>query len=470
MDKRIFQESLNVVNVGVSHFAESLEAQGVATTQVGWRPPADGKLSALLHKLEGSDLEQKINKANEQVLQIMLEGDPFWIGMKSAGEVIPGMKPNMILHAGPPISWERMSSVQKNGILGGILHEKLASNYEEALTLIEQGKVTFGPANDLVAVGAGVGITTYSMPVNICENKKTGKRAYCIPFEGRDGLGAWGVYNESVEENLKMLEEVFAPSVDAVLVKNGGIAIKQIIAQGLQMSDETHTRQTAQGLVLVSQIVPMLLDSDLDKSTASLCIKTFLSSERWFHPLGMAGSFSVVQSAKNIPFSTIVSAICSNGVDTGLKVGSLGEQWFIAPAPPMVGQYLSTKWGPEDCLPYLGDSTVTEVAGLGAFSAAAAPVVLRLRDGGWREAIQQSEEMKTITIGINHNYPIPLLDFTGPPIGIDIRKVVETGITPICHGGIISKDGGQAGAGAARFPMDVYTQALRAFFEKHDIS
>jgi hypothetical protein len=459
-----------VANVGVSHFAESLEAQGVRTAQVAWRPPADAKLSFLLRKTAGSDFSRKVDEANGRVLEALLSGDPRWVGVKPAGETIPGFTKNMILHAGPPIQWDRMCDVQKNGILGGLMHEKLAGSYDEALRLVLDGKVDIRSANDMGAIGAGVGITTFSMPVNVCEDRTTGKEAWCIPFEGRSGLGAWGVYNAEVETNLKMLEETFMPAVDGVLRANGGVSVKNIITQGLQMGDENHTRQTAEGLLLVAEIVPMLLDSDLEKDVSNLCVKTFLSSERWFHPLGMAGSFAVIKSAKGTEFSTVVTAIDSNGVDTGIKVCDMGERWFITDAPPMTGQFLSSKWGPDDVLPYLGGSTVTEVAGLGAFSAAAAPVVLRLRGGGWREAKAQSEEMMAITVGTNHNYPIPLLDFNGPPIGIDIRKVVETGITPICHGGIISKEGGQAGAGAARFPMKIYTEALRAFFDKHGIS
>jgi hypothetical protein len=460
---------LKVANIGISNFAESLEEQGVETAQVAWRPPIDAKLSFLLRKLAGTEFAKKIDEANKKVLDILLAGDPYWIGMRPAGEVIPGFTKNMILHAGPPISWERRCDLQKNGIISGILHEKLANSYDDALQLVLRGKIDIRAANDMGAIGAGVGITTYSMPVNICEDRTTGKLAYCIPFEGRSGLGAWGVYNPEVEENLKMLEEIFMPSVDGVLQTCGGISIKSIITQGIQMGDENHTRQTAEGLILVAEMVPLLLDSKLDKETTNRCVKTFLSSERWFHPLGMAGSFAVVKSAKEVECSTIVTAIDSNGVDTGIKVCGMGEEWFITASPIMTGQFLSSKWNMDDVLPYLGGSTITEVVGLGGFAAAASPVVLRLRGGGWREAKSQSEEMMAICVGTNHNYPIPLLDFNGPPIGIDIRKVVETGITPVCHGGMISKDGGQAGAGAARFPIEHYVKALRAFFAKHGI-
>jgi hypothetical protein len=417
-----------------------------------------------------ADIKAKIQEANEQALQLLLSGEPHWVGMRPAVETIPGMKSNYIFHSGPPIEWERMCDTQKNGILGGVIHEKLAKTREEALALVEKGEVEIFAANDFGTVGPGAGIVTPSMPVNICRDLQTGKEGYCIPFEGRDGLGAWGVYNEKVEENLQVIEKKFAPAIDHVLQQCGGINIKSIIARGLQMGDETHTRQTAQGLMLVSEIVPHLIKSDLDRDTMSLCVNMLVETERWFHPLGMASAFSLVNSVKNIEYCTMVTAIASNGVDTGIKIACSGEKWFIAPAPKLTGKYFSAKWGPEDALPYLGDSTITEVIGLGGFAGAAAPSVLRLRGGSVKDAIEQSEEMKEICVGTNHNFPIPLLDFTGPAIGIDIRKVIDTGITPILHGGIISKRGGQLGAGVARLPMELFVDAIYSFFDQYEIS
>ena len=468
--KALFKGKLKVINVGVKHFGDSLKAQGAAVTQVTWRPPADKKLSGLLRRVAGmEDIRGRIEAANDKVLQSLLASEPYWVGMKPAEETIPGMKDHYILHSGPPIEWDRMCDTQKNGILGGVLHEKLAKTKDDALALVQKGEIEFHSANDFGAIGPGVGIVTPSMPVNICRDLKTGEEGYCIPFEGRDGLGAWGVYNEGVEENLQIIEKVFAPAVDGVLAKSGGINIKSIIARGLQMNDETHSRQTAQGLMLISEIVPLIIKSDLDRETMIQCVDMLVNTERWFHPLGMSSALSILKSVKNIEYSTIVTTMVANGVNTGIKISALGDQWFVAPAPALTGKYFSAKWGPEDALPYLGDSSVTEVVGLGGFAAAAAPSVLRLRGGSVRDAIRQSEEMKEICVGINHNYPIPLLEFTGPPIGIDIRKVVETGITPIIHGGIISKKGGQLGAGMARVPMEVFIAALYAYFKRYGI-
>jgi hypothetical protein len=242
------------------------------------------------------------------------------------------------------------------------------------------------------------------------------------------------------------------------------------MAKGLQMGDENHTRQIACSLCLIGEIIPMLFRSNLDIKVLTRVSEMFLGTERWFHPLGMAGSMASIRGIKGLEYSTIVTSIAQNGVQTGLKVSGTGEQWFLADAPGMEGEFFSSKWGSADAVPYMGDSTVTEVMGMGAFAAAAAPNVLRLRGGGFREAIAQSEEMKKICAGVNHNYPIPLLDFTGPGIGIDIRKVLDTGITPICHGGIISREGGQIGAGAARFPMKVFVEAFYGFLKHYGIS
>lgn len=413
------------------------------------------------------DIKAVIEEANKKALDIMLSAEPYWTGVRPAIEAVPGMKQNTILHAGPPIEWERMCGVQRRGIIGGILHEGLAGTEEEAIRLVENGNIEVLSAMDLGVAGAGVGIVTPSMVVNICRDKQTGKEGYCVPFEGRVGLGVWGVYNEEVEKNLKWIERVFAPVLDGVLRDCGGINIKRIIAQGLQMNDETHTRQTAEGLLLVSEVVPLLIKADLDKELLVQCVDILVSTERWFHPLGIASSMAILNAIKGIEYATVVTAMGGNGVEFGIKVSSLGDQWFTAPAPTLHGKYLSTRWGPEDAIPWLGDSCVTEAVGLGGFAAAAAPAVIRLRGGSFKDAIQQSEEMKAVCVGINRNYPIPLLDFSGPPIGIDIRKVVQTGISPISHGGIISKEGGQIGAGAARLPFECFKKALYAFAEKY---
>ncbi len=463
---KLFSSKLNAINVGVKPFGDGVKEQNVPTAYVAWRPPVDAKLARLISSCPPS-LEQKIEEANAEAVRRINAAEGHWVGLEKAIKAIPGFKENMIMHSGPPIAFDDMVLVQQLGVKRGAIHAGLAKTEEEAEGMIRAGEIELASCNDYYTVGAAAGIVTHNMVVNVCEDVKTGLKAYCIPFEGRNGLGAWGMYNEEIEANLQVIENEFAPAVDHVLKNFGDINVRNILAQGMQMGDESHTRQFACWGLLLEVMIPKLLHSDLDMATITKCVDMFLSTERWVHPLGMSTSLASMRSIKGLPYCTVVTSIAQNGVETGIKVADMGEQWFKAPAPSFVGQYFSTQWGPEHAVPYMGDSTATESYGMGAFAAAAAPAVLRLRNGGWREAIAQTEEMRQICAGRNNNFQIPNLDFTGPGAGIDIRKVVETGITPICHGGIVNKHGGQIGAGAARYPIEHYVAANYAFFEKH---
>jgi len=465
----LFAAPVKGLNLGVKGFCDGLAQQDVEAIHVQWHPPVDVQLSHMLLDVQDTDLQKKIDAANQQAFNIMMDAELYFTGIRRVKDVVPGIKENTVLHAGPPIEWERMLPIQKNGIVGAVLHEKLAKTREEALGMILAGEIEIGSANDHFCVGAGAGIISPGMVVNVSVNRKNGMEGYCIPFEGREGLAVWGVYNEEVERNLQIIENEFAPAITEALEKSGGIDVKSIIARGLQMGDDMHTRQTGANLILVSEIVPMLLNAGINSETVKNCIYQFTSTERWFHPLALSSDMAMVRGVKGLPYCTVVTTIAQNGVETGIKVGDMGETWYTAPSPTFVGQYFSSKWGPEDAAPFMGDSTVAEVCGQGGLAGAAAPGVMRLRDCGFREGIEQSEEMRKICVGINHNFPIPALDFTGPGLGIDICKVVETGITPICHGGIISKEGGQIGAGAARFPMGHYVEALKDFGKKYQL-
>lgn len=456
---------IKAINLGVKCFAEGMQQQNIDTIHVQWKPPVNAAVVESLRDAEFDGRMDKINAANQAAFNKLIDAEPYFVGIKKVLDVVPDFKENMILHSGPPISWDRMIKTQKRGIIGGILHEKLAKDEKEALGMIEAGEIIIESANDHFVIGAGAGIVTAHMVANISIDRKTGFEGYCIPFEGREGLSVWGVYNEAVENNLQIIENVFAPAVTEALQHSGGIDVRSIMGRGLQMGDDMHTRQTGASLILVNEIVPMLLDSGIDIKTIKYCIEQFTSTERWFHPLALSSCMAMIRAIKGMENCSIVTNIAQNGVETGIKIAGLGEKWFTAPSPLFTGQYFSTKWGPDDAAPFMGDSTISEVCGMGGFAGAAAPGVMRLRGGGFREGIAQSEEMKEIAVGVNHKAPLPALDFSGPGLGIDICKVVNKGITPICHGGIISKEGGQIGAGAARFPIAHYIEATKELLD-----
>ena len=286
------------------------------------------------------EIGTKIQEANNKVLDIMLKAEPVWVDIKPAVEVVPGMEENMILHAGPPLAWEQMCGVQGNGIIGGILHQGLAKDKEEAVGLIKQGKIKLAPANDYLVVGAGVGIICARMQMIIVKDKISGKQGYCFPVEGpyRGGLGGWGVYNEKIEQNLLMLENELCPILSKALKECGGINVKNIIAKGTQMGDESHSRQVAEGLLLVNELMPSVVRLDLDREKIIQCVDFLVKTERFFHHISMAAAMAILQAASGIDYSTVVTALGGNGVEYGIKISALPGEWFTAPSPMIEGK------------------------------------------------------------------------------------------------------------------------------------
>jgi hypothetical protein len=73
--------------------------------------------------------------------------------------------------------------------------------------------------------------------------------------------------------------------------------------------------------------------------------------------------------------------------------------------------------------------------------------------------------MGEIALARHPKWTIPALEFSGAPTGIDVRRVVETGIAPAINTGIAHRKAGvgQVGAGVARAPLSCFEQALAAF-------
>jgi hypothetical protein len=307
------------------------------------------------------------------------------------------------------------------------------------------------------------------MIVNVVEDRATGRRGYCAPFEGpnQGGLCGWGTYSKEIREFLKQLRDSIAPVFSKMLHTQGGIPVRPIIARGVEMGDETHSRQDAESLILINQLL-FMLDKERPIPPASWrdCLDFLEKTQRFFHPIGMATAMATLQSMKHIADATVVTALCGNGVEYGIKISALGDQWFTAPSPRLTGMYLASDARPEDTLPWIGDSSALEAIGLGGFAAAASPSVARMLGRPFVDAIAQSRELAEICLTENRNFPVPALDYRGPPAGIDLLKVLETGIEPAVHGGMISRTGLRVGAGVARVPIACFGAAFEAFMNQ----
>ena len=415
------------------------------------------------------DMKQKIAEANKAAAACLTDNDPWWVDVLPAGEVVEGLEDHMILHSGPPVDLDDMVMLHRRGMVSAMLFEGWAKDEKEAMELLHSGEIKIDSALNHNTVGAGTGIITKSLAMIVVEDRRNHTRAATFPAEGpfEGGFCGWGLYSKDIEENLRHMREELFPPMREMLAKNGGIALKPILAESMQMGDENHTRQTAADLLFDKIVLPQLFALDLPKEVIMQTIKYIVDTPRFFHCYGQGASRSAAIAADGIPYSTMVTAFGGNGREFGIKVAGLPGRWFTAPAPYMTGKYTSTKFTQADQLPWIGDSCVVEAAGMGGVAAAASPIVLNLRGMSLAEAIAQTREMEQITITHNPNFSIPNLDFDTLPVGFDIRLVLKTGICPTIHGGMFNKEGGLIGAGMARVPMECFEKAMKAFAEEY---
>lgn len=414
-----------------------------------------------------SDVKSKIEAANQKVLEIFCAAKPELVDVQPAIDVIPGMKPNLIMHSAPEIKFDDMCGPHKRGIVGAAIWEGLAKTEEEAVAKLQSGEIELSPCHHHDSVGAGTGIMTASFPAMIVENKEHGTRAYTNLSEG-GGLNIlkWGAYDENVSKMLTWHAKVLGPVLSKVLKASGPIDIKNIISRAVQMGDECHNRTVASTSLFLKELYPHFMDVDAPEQDVRDVIKYLVEAEHFMLHGIMAGAKATVLAAEGVEYSTVVTAMARNGVDFGIKVSGLGDQWFTAPASQIRGLFFRAEWGYDDAAPDLGDSCITETVGLGGFIQPSAPTVTQYVQADLAKAISNTQEMTEICVGTNNDVRIPAMDFAPAPICIDIRKVVQTGITPLIDTGIPHKNGGLIGAGEVNAPVGCFEKALKAFAEK----
>ncbi len=411
-------------------------------------------------------LQNRIQNANKEALSRILSAQPTLVGIGVAGEVIPGMTKKTILHAGPPIAWDKMSGPLRGAVIGGLIYEGLAANAEEAIALVQSGEIQFDPCHHHDAVGPMAGVVTASMPVWIIQNTTFGNYAYCTLNEGLGKVLRYGAYSEEVINRLKWMEKVLGPVLKEALALKGAIDLKTMIAQVVMMGDEGHNRNKAGTSLLIRELAPYIVQTGFGNEDKVEVLKFMHSNDHFFLNLTMPACKATLQPAAGIEYSTIVYTMARNGTEFGIRVSGLGDRWFTAPAEIIDGLFFPG-FSAEDANPDIGDSVITETTGIGGFAMAAAPAIVQFVGGTPQDAINYSKSMYEITETENNTYKIPVLNFRGTATGIDIMKVVETTILPIINTGIAHKEPGvgQVGAGLVRPPMKCFEDALEAFVE-----
>lgn len=414
-------------------------------------------------------MKYDINAANQEVIAKIKAARPFWIGVKTAKDVIPEFaKGKVLLHAGPPIVWNDMTGPMQGACIGASFYEGWAKTEEEARTLLASGEVTFIPCHHVNAVGPMGGITSANMPVLVLQNREHGNYAYCNLNEGIGKVMRFGAYGPDVQERLVWMRDYLAPILnEAVESVPEGIDLTALMAQAITMGDEFHQRNIAASALLTKTLAPHIMKQKRDVEALAK-VMTFLSAtDQFFLNLAMAYSKSVMDAAATIGKGSIVTVLTRNGKDFGVRVSGLGDKWFTAPVNTPQGLFF-TGFTQDDANKDIGDSAITEAFGIGGAAMIAAPGVTRfVGAGGFDAALDVSEEMSEIYLDNNDMLQIPTWDFKGACVGLDIRRVVETGITPLINTGIAHKDPGigQVGAGTVRAPLECFEKALVALAE-----
>jgi hypothetical protein len=465
----LFGSELAAVNLGLESFAENLRACGAPAVQVRWKPPAGGDAHAIavLDRI-GRSARLDVEAANRVAAGRILSSKPMLVGVGVARDVVPGMRPDLVLHAGPPVTWARMCGPMKGAVIGGLIYEGLAATRAEAEALAAAGGVTFEPCHHHDAVGPMAGVMTSRMPVWILENATHGNRAYCTLNEGLGKVLRYGAFSDEVLERLRWMESELAPMLRRALESHGPIDMRSLIAQVLQMGDEGHNRNRAGTSLVIRELAPFLVRLDEPREAIARVLSFMHANDHFFLNLTMPASKCAVDAARGIEGSTVITTMARNGTDFGIRVSGLGERWFTGPAGIVDGLYLPG-FGPADAAPDIGDSVITETAGIGGFAMAAAPAIVKFVGGKPADAIDFTLRMYEITVAEHDTYRIPALDFRGTPTGIDVRKVVETGILPVINTGIAHREPGigMVGAGLVKPPVNCFKDALAAFADKY---
>ncbi|MFD7155867.1 DUF1116 domain-containing protein [Kribbella sp. NPDC059898] len=469
--EELFAADLEVVNVGLQMFADDITAQGAAVTTLDWTPPGGGKADvvAALNALEDQELAAKIEAANAEAVERITSSQPMLAGFGKALDVVPGMTPTTILHAGPPIEFERMSGPMKGAVTGALVFEGLAADLEEAAKVAASGQITFAPCHEYGCVGSMAGVTSASMYMHVVENATYGNKAFTNLSEQLSKVLRMGANDESVIDRLVWMRDVLGPILKEALEIGDPIDLRLMLSQALHMGDECHNRNVAGTTLLIQALAPMILQTSFTTQQKKEVFDFVASSDYFSGPTWMAMAKAALDAAHGIEYSTIVTTMARNGVEFGIRVSGIGgNTWFTGPAQPVIGPMFAG-YKPEDSGLDIGDSAITETYGIGGFAMSAAPAIVALVGGTVDEAVEFTRRMGEITTTENKNVTIPLLDFQGVPTGIDVRSVELTGILPVINTAIAHKEPGigMIGAGITNPPVDCFDKAVVALADRY---
>lgn len=459
-----------VVTVGADLLADAVATQAVEVERVAWRPPMPGTESDLV----AVAADPRRRDADRQAVEAVLGVTADLVDVAPARDLL-GLEPGQFLHAGPPITWGRASGPLRGALMGGAAFEGLVDDPEDAVRLFESGdRVSLEPCHHHSAVGPMAGVVTPSMWMFVLEDRASGRRTFCTLNEGLGKVLRYGAYGPEVLERLRWMADVLGPLLREAVRRSadltGPVDVTGILTQMLQMGDEAHNRNRAGTLMLLRDLAPSMVQATqgggFDTGDVAEALRFVGGNDHFFLNLAMPACKLALDAGRDVPGSTMVVAMARNGTDFGIQVSGTGDEWFTGPAQLADGLFLGD-YGPDDANPDIGDSAITETAGIGGFAMATAPAIVRFVGGTVPDALATTRRMREITLTENPRWSVPVLDFAGVPTGIDVTRVCRTGILPQINTGMAGKRAGvgQVGAGLVTPPAEIFPQALARLAE-----
>lgn len=406
--------------------------------------------------------------ANAEAFGKLCGANPVLTDVRPAIDVVPGLTRETILTSGPPMPWSDYEGGQRDAVIGAALFEGMAESSEDADEKFASGALRVDGCHDYGCIGSLAGVYSASMPVFVVENRAGGNTAFCNMYEGTNPRRLnYGVYDDGVRERLLFVNDVVAPVIGKAVRDAGGIPLKPLMKRALHMGDELHSRSTAASLLFTREIFPALLDQvGTDREGVEKTLAALTEDHYFFLRLSMAAAKATADSARGIAGSSVVTAMAFNCRGFAIRVGGLADTWFTGPHADVQAKLFDGHT--EEEIAWMGgESIITETIGLGGFAQACAFALQQYQGGSALAMVERNEQLYDITVGENLDYHIPYLGYRGTPTGIDVFRVIETGILPVMDIGVAGKDGGQIGAGVVRAPMECFEAAAEAYEERY---
>ena len=453
-------QAVSVVNIGLPLFADSVAAQGADVVSVDWRVPAGGQPEAVaaLGRLYGRHAGQ-IDAANAEVVRRLDSGAPLLTGVRTVAEVTDGLPERTLLHCGPAIGYVDAPDPLRRSMRAAVVTQGWAAGPQEAHGLLDRGEIGLSPANEHRIVVPMATALEPGAPVYVVENRAGGTTAFAPISQGTGDVAWFGCDNPAAIARLGFLRDVAAPVIRQLLELSGPLDVLALAAQAVAMGDDIHVRTQAATNLLIREWLPQLAGL---ADPARVAFARFLSGNHlFFLTIAMAAARSLTEWAGQVQGASIVTTMARNGTTFGIQLAG-SDQWFTAGAPEVGHALYYPDQGPQTSARDIGDSAVLELTGLGAAAAAGSPAVAQLLGGSMDAAAALTGRLAAVCAGQSGRFKIPALEMAGTPLGVDVRRVVELGVTPAITTGILHRSAGtgQVGAGVAEAPIGCFADAL----------